>query len=567
MKSDRTGGRTRRFVRPMSGVLLLFATSYTVWAVATDLALVGALHEPQAQHVDQQELTTLVVNGQVREAFLLAFARGNQLFDTAFNALDGVGANVGQNQRFTRVPRADLDGPQEWKNHSPRRTTGPNAEACNDCHNAPVDAGAGAAALDVHRDPRHTTDLALFIRRNTPHLFGMGAVQRLAEEMTTELQNLRDEATDRACQTGATIVQRMETKDVDFGSISVTCDDVDTAALEGIGPDLVVRPFQWKGIAPFIRGFNRNASHNELGMQAVELVGPGVDGDFDGVVDEMSVGDQTALAIYMAGQPRPTTKAELSDLGLIAPLSTQERQAIRRGESVFRRAKCAACHVPELTIDDPVFSEPSSHPNFRDSLFVNDTVDPITFGVDPATAISFDLTQDQPDNIVLDGLGHVVARFGTLETDMRGRAIVALYGDLKRHDMGPELAEPIDEIGTGPSVFLTENLWGVGSTPPYLHDGRATTLTEAIVAHGGAAADSRDAFLRLSTQAQSDVIAFLNNLVLYKIDESAEAIHHRHQASAASLLHSPFALLFLLLSLTAIHYSRRIHARDTPERR
>ncbi|MGH7151634.1 MAG: hypothetical protein ACREIU_13090 [Planctomycetota bacterium] len=47
-------------------------------------------------------------------------------------------------------------------------------------------------------------------------------------------------------------------------------------------------------------------------------------------------------------------------------------------------------------------------------------------------------------------------------------------GDLKRHDMGPGLAEPIDEVGTGSSAFLTENLWGVGSTAPYLHDGRAT---------------------------------------------------------------------------------------------
>jgi CxxC motif-containing protein (DUF1111 family) len=74
-------------------------------------------------------------------------------------------------------------------------------------------------------------------------------------------------------------------------------------------------------------------------------------------------------------------------------------------------------------------------------------------------------------------------------------------------------------MGTGASVFLTENLWGVGSTAPYLHDGRATTLAEAIEAHGGEAASSKAAFLDLSTDAQMDLITFLNNLVLFKTAE------------------------------------------------
>ena len=67
-------------------------------------------------------------------------------------------------------------------------------------------------------------------------------------------------------------------------------------------------------------------------------------------------------------------------------------------------------------------------------------------------------------------------------------------------------------------LFLTENLWGVGSTAPYLHDGRATTLTEAIPAHGGEAAASRDAFLGLPTKDQKALIAFLNDLVLFKTE-------------------------------------------------
>ena len=91
------------------------------------------------------------------------------------------------------------------------------------------------------------------------------------------------------------------------------------------------------------------------------------------------------------------------------------------------------------------------------------------------------------------------------------------FGDLKRYNMGSGLAERIDEVGTGASVFLTENLWGVGTTAPYMHDGRSTTLTEAILEHGGEATNAKNAFVALATSSQLDLIAFLNNLVLFKV--------------------------------------------------
>jgi CxxC motif-containing protein (DUF1111 family) len=106
---------------------------------------------------------------------------------------------------------------------------------------------------------------------------------------------------------------------------------------------------------------------------------------------------------------------------------------------------------------------------------------------------------------------------GALVKNGQGGAYVDLFGDLKRHDMGGKLAESIDEVGTGASVFLTRNLWGVGSTGPYLHDGRATTLTEAILEHGGEAAASRQAFVGRSRADQAALIAFLDNLVLFKM--------------------------------------------------
>jgi cytochrome c peroxidase len=527
--------RARRQLRAIALGAGLLAASGVTWGIVTDLGLVARRHAPQAEHVEQQALRALVETGQDEAAFEQAFELGDELFETVFNALDGVGANVGRGQRFTRVPRADLRGPTEWASHVPARTTGPNAQACNQCHDLPFDDGAGSAAGNVHRDPRHTARLDQMIQRNTPHLFAPGAVQRLAEEMTTELQNARNAVVAEVCagRGDRPRTRRLEAKGVEFGTIGATLASsggsrcpppngwrrfaLQTGGVRGVASDLVIRPFQWKGSTVSLRDFNRNASHNELGMQAVELAGAGRDGDFDGVVDELSVGDQTALAVYLAAQPRPVTRLELDALGLLdPPLTDAERAGITRGVSAFSEARCAGCHVPLLALANPVFSEPSQHPAYRDAVFPAGQ-DPVAAGVDPAFPVTFDLTRDQPDNrIVVDGRE---VHLGAFPRDSRGQALVALFSDLKRHDMGSGLAEPIDEEGTGASVFLTEALWGVGSTAPYLHDGRATTLTEAILEHGGEAAASRSAFLGLAPDAQDALIAFLENLVLFKLEE------------------------------------------------
>jgi CxxC motif-containing protein (DUF1111 family) len=251
-------------------------------------------------------------------------------------------------------------------------------------------------------------------------------------------------------------------------------------------------------------------------MQAVELAGDDLDGDGDGVHNEMTVGDQTALAVYLAAQPRPTTRVELASLNLIPPLAEADLAAITRGAGSFDKIGCAICHRPLLVLAHPIFSEPSQNPNYRDATFPAGQ-DPLSRKVDPAFAVTFDLTNDQPDNVIEDPSGGVVFRLGSLRKDTSGHALVELYGDLKRHKMGSGLAEGIDEVGTGASTFLTENLWGVGSTAPYLHDGRATTLAEAILEHGGEASTARTAFLDLTTDQQKDVIAFLDNLVLFKL--------------------------------------------------
>jgi hypothetical protein len=542
--------RSVRLLRhPLVVSAIICGTVLTAGAVVApgDLPLVAQVHKPVLVKTFQNELNDLVAANKSLQAFELAFERGDELFGSAFNALDGSGANVGNGERYTHVPRPDLTGAGQWGTHVPARVTGPNAAGCFECHDQPVEDGAGRAGGNVHRDPGRTGTPARFIQRNTPHLFGAGGLQRLAEEMTDDLR-AQVKAAVLACPTvNCSVPVTLTTKGIGFGRVIITRKDpndpsfppnncmgtdaipfidpadclqglgADIAGLQGISRDLVVRPFQWKGSIAFVRDFNRDASNQEIGMQAVELAGEDRDSDFDGVTNELRVGDQTALALYIAGQPRPTTRQELSRLGLLRPPVTgAETASVDRGDRLFQQIGCATCHAPELTINSPIFSEPSQNPNFRDLRFPAG-MDPISRGLDPAHAVTFDLTRDQPDNRVRVGGKEV--RFGAFDrsTTRPGAAVVRLLGDLKRHDMGPGLAEQVDEVMTGASVFLTENLWGVGSTPPYLHDGRATTLTEAILLHGGEGQASRDAFAALPAASKTDLVAFLDNQVLFVV--------------------------------------------------
>jgi CxxC motif-containing protein (DUF1111 family) len=95
------------------------------------------------------------------------------------------------------------------------------------------------------------------------------------------------------------------------------------------------------------------------------------------------------------------------------------------------------------------------------------------------------------------------------------------YSDLLLHDMGPGLADNYPEAQAAGHQWRTPPLWGLGYAPyvqggaakvGYLHDGRARTLTEAVMWHGGEAERSRQRFAALPTADRLALLAFLNSL-------------------------------------------------------
>lgn len=434
-------------------------------------------------------------------------ALGLFVFTTPFGAGDGYGDgpfDPSEDDAVAPGQRPTLQGNGRFL-----RVNGLDAQSCNECHTLVSHAtrpptlgigGAGPAVtnalilpsvIDVgdSTDPRvrpaqlgtlplERDGVADFSGRfaNPPFLFGGGAVELLAKEMTSDLQALLAQA--RAAPPGH--VTPLVTHGVDFGEL-VTLEGgrIDLSRVEGVGPEdptghapeevLVVRPFGRKGESFSMRDFDRVAMQFHFGIQPVEVVDPegrgGVDADGDGVADEIPVANMTALHVFDVTNP--------------APRQDRRGRDAHEGFRLFQEIGCAGCHRPAL--ETRTRSLPVAYPEVAHDPWAN-------------VYLEIDLAETG------------------LAPNGKGGLVVPLFADLKRHDMGDRLAESFERGEISNREFTTARLWGVADTAPYLHDGRALDLREAIELHGGEAQAACDAFLSLPPSGQRRLLDFLGTL-------------------------------------------------------
>ncbi|MBI5497893.1 MAG: hypothetical protein HY904_23015 [Deltaproteobacteria bacterium] len=411
------------------------------------------------------------------------FVLGDDLFELSFRPEHGLGNGLGGRDGMLAGPHA---APNARRVHQ-GEFGGPDALGCSECHFKGGLNGAGHATQNafLRGDGRRTRSADV---RNPPHLLGLGAVQRLAQEMTADLVAQRD----AAVAAGAARTYALTSKGVSFGSISVAADGmVDTAGVRGVDADLVVKPFGWKGHSPTLRAMAEESFRIHLGILSVRaeqalqrgdlpaaLYGDGdaYDADRDGVSLELDDGMLTTMVFYLAQLEVPVIRIP-QDTGLAI--------AHARGRNVLSEVGCTGCHVPSLELRNPVLEvRPEADPwrGLSPPLFVDVARDGERPKVEPTSA-SLTPTYN-----------------------------VTLFSDLRRHDMGEALASPGPQGNIPATVFLTRPLWGLADTAPFLHDGRATTVDEAIRLHGGEAAASRDAYNALPDEERRALRVFLLSL-------------------------------------------------------
>ncbi len=393
------------------------------------------------------------------------FLRGDSTFEHEFRLENGYGDN-GVETRMSRVHFGARGGRDTF--------------SCAGCHSQGGVNGSGSAATtsfyagDGER-------LGSAVLRNPPNVLGLGYVQLLGVEMSAQLDRARRTALADANARGEDVTVELVTNGVRFGKLVARADGtVDTSGVEGVDADLVVKPFGWKGHTARLRRFAERALRTHFGIQAHTLalahksdpepvlLGRGhkwFDPDGDGVVRELEEGTLTALAVYLALLEVPVIVAP-SDPDLLARWGA--------GSELFGRIGCSDCHRRTLAVSSQRWTERG---DFTDHA-----------GVEL--------------NLLADG-----------EAPRAPSGVIPLFSDLKRHRMGERLADKNDDPdGIGRDVFLTRPLWGVAESPPYLHDGRAATLREAILEHGGEAENARATFEGLAPAEQASVVVFLSSL-------------------------------------------------------
>ena len=308
--------------------------------------------------------------------------RGRLAFEAQWTPAEGGGRPL---TTGTGAPLADNTRPLEFP-HNFNRVSAQDSNGCAGCHNAPfgIPGGGGDfvtgvfvaaqrfdfATFDhgdgihkrgaVQEDGAFATLAGIGNYRATVGMFGAGFIEMLARQMTADMRVIRDSL---APGESAALVS----KGVDFGELARLGDGSwDTSGVEGLPPQslasggpgdppsLVIHPFHQSGSVVSIRQFTNNAFNHHHGMQSAERFGAGVDADGDGVVNELSTADITAVALYQATLPVPQQ---------VLPKNPKVRQAIAEGEVLFNDIGCGGCHVPALPLMDEgwIYTEPNPY--------------------------------------------------------------------------------------------------------------------------------------------------------------------------------------------------------------
>jgi CxxC motif-containing protein (DUF1111 family) len=215
----------------------------------------------------------------------------------------------------------------------------------------------------------------------------------------------------------------------------------------------VLGRFGWKANQPSLRQQSATAAHGDIGLTTSLYPH-----------ENVAEGQVAAAAVPSgAAQGQPELRDDFLDmltfyLQALAVPAPRASPGAAQGAALFARIGCTACHAPSFTTGE--------------------------FPAVPA------LAQQQ----------------------------IHAFTDLLLHDMGDELADGRPDFEALGTEWRTPPLWGIGLTPVenrhtrFLHDGRARSLEEAVLWHGGEARAARDRFMALPRPERRALLNFLESL-------------------------------------------------------
>jgi CxxC motif-containing protein (DUF1111 family) len=336
---------------------------------------------------------------------------------------------------------------------TPEEGLGPlfNQVSCSSCHDLPTSGGHGAEPVTKvsHFDALSGCSL---LKEDGGDLLQASVVPalRTAGILPERIPVSATAVTELRAPSlyGIGLVEAIDDDDI---LIRADPDDQDGNGISGrpgLAPEGSLGRFGSKAQHATLSEFIENAIRGEMGLTTP-----------DHPVEEMPNG----LPLPEGSDPVPDPEIETSDLDLLTAYiaflaqpgrrtldNPEDQAASEEGEKIFESIGCVNCHTP---------------------TFVT----------------------------------------GTNQSAALDRKRFRVYSDLLLHDMGPELAD-ICAPGASPSEWRTTRLVGLYLRSEFLHDGRARSVRDAILMHGGEAESARYRFQDLTLELQQSVLLFLRTL-------------------------------------------------------
>ena len=367
----------------------------------------------------------------------------------------------------------------------------------------------------------------------------------------------------------ARLFQRNTTALFGAGVLDQISDDsiIKQARIQSKHPEVSGRPstlrdgrlgkFGWRANIASLVEFTDQACANEVGLetrrkrQAEDPMNPGYRNTGIDISDTQIL----SLSSFIESLPAPVS-------GI--PSDTAERLESERGEWLFSSIGCAVCHVPNLGPATGIYSDILLHDMGYEFIDLNHA-EPYILRATPQTRVSFASDEQVLGTRMVGGYYGPASEIKVNETN-----VVSRTGDFSSRNRRPTSIQTSDFNFVAPTFpsariqlvdishkdfvdeeeFKSENhdgvrdatvrlkktkrvteyvrlhfeptrfnqewrtppLWGVRDSAPYMHDGRAETLLEAVAVHGGEAGPTRDRFLQMPLADRSAVIAFMETL-------------------------------------------------------
>jgi CxxC motif-containing protein (DUF1111 family) len=292
--------------------------------------------------------------------------------------------------------------------------------------------------------------------RNAPSLFGVGLIDRIPDRVLEEV---------------AASQARAATESDSTTGRSSAPDGVRLPVSGRVARlrDGRVGRFGWKAQTASLRDFTLQACATEVGLEVPGFpqAAPPWKTDYKAPGLDLTAEQCDALVQFVASLPAPSRKP---------PETEQHATEIAAGQKLFERTGCAICHRPKLGDVEGIYSD-----------------------------------------LLLHDMGQALSDSG-----LYGGVAVPGKGPSDHVEPLPVLSESESDarqkqatkFGAAPREWRTPPLWGLRDSAPYLHDGRADTISAAVALHGGEGLDAAQRFFRLTLRERQQVELFLLSLAL-----------------------------------------------------